>query len=135
MVDIGKGSYAVHVQRLEKQAEVGVKELKKNMNQQIRKGYSRNTNNYRNMSTDSRIFWTYNVLSDLFLTICLSDYLLIIHEPKKTWKNVSTHFHTWDRNLYNTLSSELCITMHTHNSSFTKAWGTAWLLVVQSQGL
>lgn len=98
------------------------------MNQQMKKRY------YRNMCyfTDSRIFWTHNMLNAL--TICLSDYLLIIREPKETWKDLSTHFHTWDRNLYNTLSSELCITMHTHNSSFPKAWKTTWVLVAQSQG-
>lgn len=39
MVDIGhmKGNYAVLVQRLEKQADVGVKKTEKSMNQQIKK--------------------------------------------------------------------------------------------------
>lgn len=57
-----KGNYAVLVQSLEKQAEVGVKELKKNYESANKKRY------YRNMYyfTDSRIFWTYNALNDLF---------------------------------------------------------------------
>lgn len=51
-------------------------------------------------------------------------------------KNVFTHFHTWDRNLYNSLSSDLRVVMvmHTYNSSFGKAWETTWVLVTPSQG-
>lgn len=70
------------------------KRTEENMNQLMQKRY------YRKMCyfTHSRIFWAHNMLNAL--TICLSNYLLIIHEPKETWKDLSTCFHTWDRNLY-----------------------------------
>lgn len=129
LVNIGhmKGNSAVLIQRFKKG---WCERTEKIMDQQKK-------NLYRSMYyfTDSRIFWTHSVLNDLFLTICLSDNLLIIREPKETWKNLSTHFHKWLRNLYNTLSSELYITMHAHNSSFPKAWETTWMLVAQSWGV
>lgn len=64
--------------------------------------------------------------NDLFLSICLSVYL-IIYMPKETWEKVFTLFHTWDRKLYNTLSSDLHVVraMHTHNSSLGNSMGAS----------
>lgn len=70
-----------------------------------------------------------------YLFVCQS-ICLIIYVPKETWKNVFTLFHTWGKNVYSALSSDLRVVMatHTHNLSCGKAWETTWVASSSKSG-